>query len=80
MPTMVTYFDPAAYTYILPPIVYPNGKSFMKFGCHDKSKDLKTLKEVTDYFVQGPDPEKVQKLVNYAQQIIPGTIYFQARL
>ena len=74
MPTMVTYFDPAAYTYILPPIAYPNGKTYIKFGCHDKEKNLKTLKEVTDYFVQGPDPEKVQNLVNYAKQIIPGKL------
>jgi sarcosine oxidase len=72
MPTMVTYFDESAFTYILPPITYPDGKSYLKFGCHDRTKNLKTLKEVNDYFVEGPDKEKVKNLVNFAKQIIPG--------
>jgi hypothetical protein len=75
MPTMVTYFDPSAYTYILPPIVYPDGKSYLKFGCHDRTKNLKSLSEVTDYFVDGPDMDKVKNLVNFAQKIIPGQIF-----
>ena len=73
MPTMVTFFDKSTYTYILPPVEYPDGKSFLKFGAHDRDKNLKTLEEVTNYFVEGPDPEKVEKLVEFAKTIIPGS-------
>ena len=72
MPTMVTYFDKSLYTYILPPVDYPDGKSYLKFGCHDRSKDLQTLEAVTDYFVDGPDMATVENLVPFAKEIIPG--------
>ena len=32
LPSMVTQFHPTRYTYILPPITYPDGKTYLKFG------------------------------------------------
>ena len=69
---MVTQYHPVAYTYILPPIKYPNGKTYIKFGAHDRDKNLTDLEMVTDYFKHGPDWIKVQKLVDYAVKLIPG--------
>ncbi len=69
---MVTQFHPVAYTYILPPIKYPNGKTYIKFGAHDRDKNLTTLDMITDYFRNGPDPAKVKILVDFAKDLIPG--------
>ena len=34
--------EPSRYTYILPPIVYPNGRHYLKFGAHDLTRELLT--------------------------------------
>ena len=42
MPSMVVQLEPSRYTYILPPILYPNGKHYLKFGAHDLFRELRT--------------------------------------
>ena len=42
MPSMVVQLEPSRYTYILPPILYPDGKHYLKFGAHDLSRELRT--------------------------------------
>ena len=46
MPSMVVQVEPKQYTYILPPIVYPDGYIYIKFGQHDLSKKLETQSQV----------------------------------
>ena len=38
MPSMVVQTEPRLYTYILPPIRYPDGRHYLKLGQHDLSK------------------------------------------
>ena len=40
MPSMVTQTEPKQYTYILPPILYPDNKYYLKFGQHDLTRVL----------------------------------------
>lgn len=47
MPSMVTQTEPKQYTYILPPILYPDNKYYLKFGQHDLSKVLTNKSQVS---------------------------------
>ena len=38
--------EPFRYTYILPPILYPNGRHYLKFGAHDLSRELHTKESI----------------------------------
>ena len=51
MPSMVTQTEPKQYTYILPPILYPDNKHYIKFGQHDLSKVLTNQTQVSMYQV-----------------------------
>ena len=42
MPSMVIQTEPKQYTYILPPILYPDNRYYLKFGQHDLTKVLTT--------------------------------------
>ena len=46
MPSMVVQLEPSRYTYILPPILYPDGKHYLKFGAHDLSRELRTKESI----------------------------------
>ena len=50
MPSLVVQVEPSQYTYILPPILYPDGKIYLKLGQHDLDKTLKTEKDVTLHY------------------------------
>ena len=50
MPSLVVQVEPSQYTYILPPILYPDGKIYLKLGQHDLEKTLRTEKEVTLHY------------------------------
>ena len=64
--------EPIRYTYILPPIRYPNNRIYLKFGAHDLDRVLTTVEQVTNHYRVGPDPAHVTKLVNEARKLIPG--------
>ena len=72
MPAMVVQVEPVKYTYILPPIKYPNKKIYLKFGAHDLDRELRTQAEVTTHYRAGPDPAHVTKLVREATSLLPG--------
>ena len=72
MPSMVTQIDPKVYTYILPPIRYPDGRTYLKFGQHDLTRELRTRAEVTHHYRAGPDPSHVTQLVDEARHLLPG--------
>ena len=50
MPSMVVQTHPTQYTYILPPILYPDGKTYLKLGQHDLDKSLRTGRDVTLHY------------------------------
>ena len=72
MPSMVTQTDPKVYTYILPPIRYPDGRTYLKFGQHDLTRELRTRAEVAHHYRAGPEPGHVSQLVDQARQLLPG--------
>ena len=53
MPTIVTNYTYGQLdgTYILPPILYPDGKYYLKLGHHDKFEDILTTSEaIKDWY------------------------------
>lgn len=76
MPTMVMKysFHNLDGAYILPPILYPDGKWYLKLG-HGRVYECRkeTLAEVADWYVQHTgDPECVEKLTQFLSSIILG--------
>ena len=55
MPTIVTNYSYGQLdgTYILPPILYPDGKYYLKLGHHDKYEETLTTSEaIKDWYDQ----------------------------
>ena len=50
LPSLVVQVEPSQYTYILPPILYPDGKIYLKLGQHDLDKTLRTERDVTLHY------------------------------
>jgi len=69
---MVVELEPNTYTYTLPPIQYPDGKFYLKFGAHDLDRNLKTQADVVSHYRLGPDPAHVRKLAGEAHRLVPG--------
>ena len=72
MPSMVTQTKPFQYTYILPPILYPDGRIYLKFGQHDLTRVLTSPADVVLHYRAGPDPAHVHQLLDEAVQLLPG--------
>ena len=72
MPSLVTQTRPWQYTYILPPITYPDGRIYLKFGQHDLSRVLTSPADVVNHYRAGPDPGHVQQLLGEAVKLLPG--------
>ncbi|XP_068251063.1 monomeric sarcosine oxidase-like [Palaemon carinicauda] len=76
MPTLVVEFDfdNLDGAYILPPILYPDGKWYLKLGHGRMYEEVKrTLPEVTQWFrLQSGIPECVEKLAEFMCHILPG--------
>ncbi len=72
LPTMVTQLHEWKYTYIIPPVQYPDGKTYLKFGKHDTTKELTTLEDMNSHYTNGPDMSQVEELVVEAKKLLPG--------
>jgi len=76
MPTVVTNY---AYkkldgTYILPPMLYPDGKYYLKLGHHNAfERILHTPEQMESWYIDGKgDPEAVDNLASFiTEQFIP---------
>lgn len=76
MPTVVTdyAFGKLDGTYILPPILYPDGKYYLKLGHGDHFESIvQTPEQMENWYQNGSgDPEAVQMLAAFiTQQFIP---------
>ncbi|XP_055948923.1 monomeric sarcosine oxidase-like [Argiope bruennichi] len=61
--------------YILPPIKYPDGQYYLKFGkshTHEDNDELKTLEEVREWYLSDGDKEMEDTHVKFATELIPG--------
>lgn len=50
MPTLVLEFSDGRDPYVLPPILYPDGKIYLKLGCEMADVPLDSLEELKDWF------------------------------
>ncbi len=71
MPAIVTQLHEWRYTYSMPPIQYPDGKTYIKLGMHDTNKELSTLEHMSAYYANGPDMNQVEELVAQAKELLP---------
>lgn len=72
LPAIVTQLHEWKYTYIIPPIRYPDGKTYLKLGVHDSDRLLTTLAHMNEYHESGPDVKQVDELVAQARELLPG--------
>ena len=79
MPTACTDypFGPLDGTYILPPILYPDGKYYLKLGHGDHFEQIVTDEKFMDewYHNGKGDPEAVKALTEFIQAFIPSLNY-----
>jgi len=75
MPCIITSYASGELdgTYILPPVLYPDGLHYIKIGHHNKfERELKTKEEVEEWYRTGEgDPEAVKELALFLSQILP---------
>ena len=68
MPTVVTNYSYGQLdgTYILPPILYPDGKYYLKLGHHDKfEENLTTSEAIKDWYEQSDYLKWVKTMFSY---------------
>ncbi|XP_055948444.1 uncharacterized protein LOC129981571 [Argiope bruennichi] len=60
-------------TYILPPILYPDGKYYLKIGPmgHQRNSELTTLQEAKEWYSDPGDSEVMEKMSRLIFKIIP---------
>ena len=63
--------EPSRYTYILPPILYPNGRHYLKFGAHDLSRELHTKESISKNISRLKQHEYLQEDVTNHYRIGP---------
>ena len=63
--------EPSRYTYILPPILYPNGRHYLKFGAHDLSRELRTKESIEKNISRPKQYEYLQEDVTIHYRIGP---------
>ncbi|GBN25842.1 hypothetical protein AVEN_58855-1 [Araneus ventricosus] len=77
MPSMISLRDTnegQIGAYILPPIKYPDGQYYLKFGRshHREDKDeLKTLEEIREWYLSDGDKEMEEPYVKFVSELIP---------
>ncbi|MBW9116757.1 FAD-dependent oxidoreductase [Rhizobium cauense] len=59
------------HVYILPPVRYPDGKTYLKLGGDLETRSFKTLEDVGAWFRSDGDPAERDLLVSTALQLMP---------
>ena len=76
MPTVVTTYHSGSLdgTYILPPILYPDGHYYLKLGHHDKfERIIETKEELEAWYNDGRgDQAAVEELTRFIRSFLPG--------
>ncbi|MFY0659048.1 MAG: FAD-dependent oxidoreductase [Shimia sp.] len=73
MPSVV-YFFPfgAGDCYILPPVRYPDGKTYLKIGGDPEDVELTSVAEMKEWFRGGGDPKAGSFMADQLFQLMPG--------
>lgn len=76
MPDIIKRNDKTAFgAYILPPVKYPDGNYYMKFGGSfnfETGEELKTLEDVRKWYLSDGDNTTTDILVHFVNELIPG--------
>ncbi|CAL1281693.1 unnamed protein product [Larinioides sclopetarius] len=81
MPSMISIRETSEEeigAYILPPVKYPDGKYYLKFGkSHNPcgGDELKTLEELRQWYLSDGDKEMEKTHVKFVSELIPGLKY-----
>ncbi|KAF8795754.1 Monomeric sarcosine oxidase like protein [Argiope bruennichi] len=74
MPSMISVRDNNNGAYILPPIKYPDGQYYLKFGklrAQEDDDELKTLEELREWYLSDGDSE-IETYIQFIIDLIPG--------
>ena len=75
MPSLTTNYTSGMLdgTYILPPILYPDGRIYLKLGHGDHFEtDVSTAEELDAWYKDGKgNPEAVESLATFIRSLIP---------
>ena len=80
MPTVVTNYSYGQLdgTYILPPILYPDEKYYLKLGHHDKfEENLTTSEAIKDWYEQSDYLKGVKTMFSYRSLPLGGTSHLK---
>ncbi len=72
MPSVVYFFpDGAGDCYILPPVLYPDGKTYLKIGGDPTDVELGTVSEMKDWFRGDGDPKAADYMAEQLFKLMP---------
>lgn len=73
MPSVVYFFPKGAGDcYILPPVRYPDGKTYLKIGGDPEDVELTSVAEMTGWFRGGGDPKAGNYMAEQLFKLMPG--------
>ncbi len=73
MPSTIVFTDREEdHVYILPPVRYPDGKTYLKLGGDIETGDLRRPDEFRAWFSSTGNPQERRRLTETALQIMPG--------
>ena len=72
MPSIVYYFPDGGDCYVLPPVVYPDGKIYLKIGGDPDDQELTDEGLIKDWFQSGGNPAVGKQLAEILEGMLPG--------
>ncbi len=57
--------------FMVPPVTYPDGKTYLKFGFDEADHPLRSDREIGDWFRHGADPEEVRATLEAVTEVYP---------
>ncbi len=75
MPSTIFRVADGSDPYVLPPITYPNGKTYIKIGGEPAARVLQNAQEAKTWFRSGGDPALGRYMTARIEALIPGIRY-----
>src|SRR5690606_32494255 len=73
MPSTIVFTEREEdHVYILPPVRYPDGKTYLKLGGDIETGDLVRLEDLQTWFRSSGNPVERQRLIDTAVEMMPG--------
>ena len=78
MPSVIFRTLDGADPYVLPPIRYPDGKTYLKIGGEPNSRTLHSKEDLTHWFASSGDPDMKSYMSQRMTRLIPNLNYTKA--